>query len=112
VALQAYQAQIQAVAALHGQVGSLVVQLREAHADADGASALLQQERKEASSRAVALKSQLVEVKGALAELSGDHEVLRQAHAALVAKDLLATGLLRDRWERMGRKERSVPAHL
>jgi hypothetical protein len=45
VSLATYQEQMQSVASLHGQVGQLVVQLREAHADADGAQQQLQQER-------------------------------------------------------------------
>jgi hypothetical protein len=46
VSLATYQEQMQSVAKLHGQVGQLAVQLREAHADAEGAQQLLQQERK------------------------------------------------------------------
>lgn len=45
VSLATYQEQMQAMAQLHGQLGQLAVQLREAHADADGAHQLLQQER-------------------------------------------------------------------
>jgi hypothetical protein len=45
VSLATYQEQMQSVASLHSQVGQLVVQLREAHADADGAQQQLQQER-------------------------------------------------------------------
>jgi hypothetical protein len=45
VSLATYQEQMQSVAKLHGQVGQLAVQLREAHADAEGAQQLLQQER-------------------------------------------------------------------
>jgi len=45
VSLATYQEQMQSVAHLHGQVGQLAVQLREAHADAEGAQHMLQQER-------------------------------------------------------------------
>jgi hypothetical protein len=45
VSIATYQEQMQSVAKLHGQVGQLAVQLREAHADAEGAQQLLQQER-------------------------------------------------------------------
>lgn len=45
VSLATYQEQMQSVAKLHGQVGQMAVQLREAHADAEGAQQLLQQER-------------------------------------------------------------------
>lgn len=50
VSLAPYQEQMQSVASLHGQVGQLVVQLREAHADANGAQQQLQQERQVSSS--------------------------------------------------------------
>lgn len=46
VSIATYQEQMQSVAKLHGEVGQLAVQLREAHADAEGAQQLLQQERK------------------------------------------------------------------
>lgn len=46
VSIATYQEQMQSVAKLHGDVGQLAVQLREAHADAEGAQQLLQQERK------------------------------------------------------------------
>ena len=97
VALPAYQAQIQAVAQLHSQVGTLAVQLREATANADGATALLQQERREAETHAGSLRGKLAEARAALCELAAEHEELRRDHAALVARDLSASGLLRDK---------------
>jgi hypothetical protein len=105
VALPAYEAQIQAVAQLHGQVGALVVQLREAHADADGAQSLLQHERRGAA----ALRGQLEGARGAYRELQADHDELREAHARLVAKDLMAAGLLKDRYvaDLFGRLQRA-----
>jgi hypothetical protein len=97
VAIQVYEAQIQAVAQLHGRVGQLMTQLREAQGDADGTLALLQQERRDAAARGATLRARLEEAATALIELQGDHEALRGAHARLVAKDLAATGLLKDK---------------
>jgi hypothetical protein len=88
---------MQAVARLHGQVGGLAARLREAAADAEGTRALLQRERREAEARAGALRGRLDEAASALRDLAGDHESLRAAHAQLVARELAAAGLLKDR---------------
>eukprot|EP00775_Hariotina_reticulata_P002908 gene2908-3196_t len=89
---------MQGVANLHGQMGQLAAQLREAHADAEGAQQQLQQERQEAATRTTALHEALGQLHTQLDELRGDHEDLQEAHRALVAKDLMRSGLLKDRY--------------
>lgn len=52
----------------------------------------------DAVSRTTALRGALGQLHGQLEELRTDHAALQDAHRALVAKDLMKSGLLKDRW--------------
>ncbi|WIA16688.1 hypothetical protein OEZ85_013346 [Tetradesmus obliquus] len=71
VSLATYQEQMQSVASLHSQ---------------------------DAVSRTTALRGALGQLHGQLEELRTDHAALQDAHRALVAKDLMKSGLLKDRY--------------
>jgi hypothetical protein len=56
----------------------------------------------EGSARTGVLRTALASVQESLAELRVDHDALTAAHSKLLAKDLMKTGLLKDRWEGPG----------